>query len=65
MATKKVGGRMASEKPRRKLALSKETLKDLTVKGTGVKGGMLPPTENRHCFSNNVTCLCKSQLDCI
>jgi|SoiMethySBSTD1v2_1073268.scaffolds.fasta_scaffold6914415_1 hypothetical protein len=65
MATKKTSGRKASETSRRKLVLSKETLKDLTVKGTEIKGGMLPRTEDRHCFSRNDTCLCKTQLDCI
>ena len=64
MASKKVGGRKASAN-RPKLALSKDTLRDLTVKGTDIKGGALPRTENRYCFSNNVTCLCKTQLDCI
>ena len=64
MATRKVVGK-AADNPRRKLGLSKETLKDLTVKGNGVKGGILPQTQNRQCFSNNATCLCKTQLDCI
>ena len=64
MATKRVGGK-ASEKPRRKLALSKETLKDLSVKGNDVKGGLLPRTQDRYCFSKIDTCLCKTQLDCI
>ena len=65
MATKKVAGRTASDRPRQKLALSKEALKDLTVEGTGIKGGVAPRTMDRYCFSKNATCLCKTQLDCI
>jgi hypothetical protein len=64
MARKKEGGRKALGN-RPKLALSKDTLRDLTVKGTDVKGGILPRTQDRYCFSNNATCLCKTQLDCI
>ena len=65
MATKKVGGQKASGKTRSKLALSKETLKDLTVEGTSIKGGLMARTMDRYCFSKNATCLCKTQLDCI
>jgi hypothetical protein len=79
MVTKKASKGKDTGKARRKLAVKKETLKDLTVKGAGAKGGLIniggiggaggglmaKRTWDRYCFSKVDTCLCKTQLDCI